>query len=663
MKQETCTIESVENGGAPMKHHELLYRLPPIGTGQWLSRNSYWLVHQGKGIVINPSSHLPLDEQMKNAQAKRLDYVVIQQPDPAAIQAVKLWEQAGVSFSVVTHWRTALVLEEQGSISPRYLVNEHLYRLSLPQEIQLEFIPAAYLPSPAGFMTYDVERKLLFSPHLFSSFSPHTADVLDCGLMERLHAFHEHFIPSNRIMQPILDYVESLQPSVIYPEFGEPLREQLSEKINQLSHLECGSYLYPLKQDLVKQGGYQPLFERLMRRHSAFFGWPETREVWQQLPILLAEDEPKIFDLFASGETIWKQLFGHIYATRGFDWLMVMKPLVLKMVYQFDLAVPEVFYESTGKGEIYKNERRLHEVQQEALLFQTQESLLRFQDTGAYNAAFLSHYLKQLLPSDQSYFLVVQVTPHPASRRYEEVQRQIYQTSLYVMRNALPNDFPLFVLRPGLMIVHLFPVSEEERAEEQAELVRNALRSENVFLEPPQFSIAVVGSVEIKKRTDIPAQDAFTKLAMERLEVAFSSGQRRVVGPQGVRPLIANRIVLCDPDAVTRDVLAARFKELGIEVWVAKDGQEVVTLAQTKRPAVILCEIMLPKLDAFQIREQLRMHSDTDQIPFVLISYLKDESNVLRALSLGIQHYYKKPFLLAELVGIVRLLAQAGERA
>jgi flavorubredoxin len=95
-----------------MKHHELLYRLPPIGTGQWLSRNSYWLVHQGKGIVINPSSHLPLDEQMKNAQAKRLDYVVIQQPDPAAIQAVKLWEQAGVSFTVVTHWRTALVLEE-----------------------------------------------------------------------------------------------------------------------------------------------------------------------------------------------------------------------------------------------------------------------------------------------------------------------------------------------------------------------------------------------------------------------------------------------------------------------------------------------------------------------------------------------------------------------
>ena len=72
---------------------------------------------------------------------------------------------------------------------------------------------------------------------------------------------------------------------------------------------------------------------------------------------------------------------------------------------------------------------------------------------------------------------------------------------------------------------------------------------------------------------------------------------------------------------------------------------------------------MLPKLDAFRIREQLRMHSDTDQIPFVLISYLKDESNVLRALSLGIQHYYKKPFLLAELVGIVRLLAQAGERA
>jgi CheY-like chemotaxis protein len=663
MKRGACTIESVESAGARMKHHELLYRLPPFGTGQWLSRNSYWLVQQGSGIVINPSPHIPLSDQMKNAQAKRLDFVVIQHPDSAAIQAVNLWEQAGVSFTIVTHWRTALALEAQGSVSPRYLVNEHQYRLSSPQGTKLEFIPSAYLPSPASFMTYDAERGLLFSPHLFSSFSPQTPDVLDCGIAERLDAFHEHFIPSNRIMQPILDFVKTLQPSIIYPEFGEPLRDQLSDRVDQLYRLECGSYLYPLKQDLVKQGGYQPMFERLMRRHSAFFGWPVTRDVWQELPILLAEDEPKIYDLFASGETIWQQLFATIYASKGFDWLMVIKPLVLKLVYQYDLKVPEVFYESTGKGEIYKNERRLYEVQQEALLNQTQESLLRFQDTGAYNAAFLSHYFQQLLPTDRSYFLVVQVTPHPASRRYEEVQRQIYQTSLYVLRNALANTFPVFVIRPGFMIIHLFQITEEARAEEQAEIVRNALRSENVFLEAPHFSIAVIGSEEMKKRTDIPTQDAFTKLAMERLEIGLKSGQTRVVGSKGVRPLVANRVVLCDPDGVTRDVLTARFKEAGMEVWVAKDGQEVVTLAQTQRPAVILCEIMLPKLDAFRIREQLRMHSDTDQIPLVLISYLKDESNVLRALSLGIRHYYKKPFLLAELVGIVRLLAQAGERA
>ena len=78
----------------------------------------------------------------------------------------------------------------------------------------------------------------------------------------------------------------------------------------------------------------------------------------------------------------------------------------------------------------------------------------------------------------------------------------------------------------------------------------------------------------------------------------------------------------------------------------------------TSPPSVIVSEVMLPKLNGFALREQLRRSSRLSQIPYVLLSHRKTDELIEKASLLGIVHFLRKPFSLVELVGLVRNLAE-----
>ena len=59
-------------------------------------------------------------------------------------------------------------------------------------------------------------------------------------------------------------------------------------------------------------------------------------------------------------------------------------------------------------------------------------------------------------------------------------------------------------------------------------------------------------------------------------------------------------------------------------------------------------------MDVFLVREKLLMQSGTKNIPFIIMSHLKNEDSVRRAVALNINHYFKKPYILSELLGIVK---------
>jgi two-component system, cell cycle response regulator len=75
---------------------------------------------------------------------------------------------------------------------------------------------------------------------------------------------------------------------------------------------------------------------------------------------------------------------------------------------------------------------------------------------------------------------------------------------------------------------------------------------------------------------------------------------------------------------------------------------------EKERPDVILTEVMLPKVDGFLIREKTMASSDLKNKVFIFMSHLKDENTIQRAVALQIEHYFKKPCIPAEIVGLIK---------
>ena len=92
----------------------------------------------------------------------------------------------------------------------------------------------------------------------------------------------------------------------------------------------------------------------------------------------------------------------------------------------------------------------------------------------------------------------------------------------------------------------------------------------------------------------------------------------------------------------------------GFEVLKARDGQIGLTLAQEKAPDLIVCDVMMPKLNGYQVLEQLRQTETTATLPLIFLTAKAEDYNLRRGMNLGADDYITKPFIPSELVQSVR---------
>jgi len=77
---------------------------------------------------------------------------------------------------------------------------------------------------------------------------------------------------------------------------------------------------------------------------------------------------------------------------------------------------------------------------------------------------------------------------------------------------------------------------------------------------------------------------------------------------------------------------------------VARDGDEAMRRAQAERPDLILLDLMLPKMDGFEVCTLLKRSPATRHIPIIVLSAKTQEDDERRALACGADVYFKKPF-------------------
>jgi CheY-like chemotaxis protein len=90
----------------------------------------------------------------------------------------------------------------------------------------------------------------------------------------------------------------------------------------------------------------------------------------------------------------------------------------------------------------------------------------------------------------------------------------------------------------------------------------------------------------------------------------------------------------------------------------ASKGVEALKLLSTQLPQVILCDVMMPEMDGFEVLKNIRQNPLTQAIPFCFLSARADVVDIDFGLSLGANAYVTKPFSAKDLLAAVeRLIA------
>lgn len=119
-------------------------------------------------------------------------------------------------------------------------------------------------------------------------------------------------------------------------------------------------------------------------------------------------------------------------------------------------------------------------------------------------------------------------------------------------------------------------------------------------------------------------------------------------------PSKPKRILLIEDDAGIRESTKAILDLHGFETFLAKDGLEGVTLARKLAPALIVCDIMMPKLDGFGVLRELRQAPQTAVIPFIYLSAKANPGEIREGMALGADDYLTKPFNPTDLLETIK---------
>jgi DNA-binding response OmpR family regulator len=118
------------------------------------------------------------------------------------------------------------------------------------------------------------------------------------------------------------------------------------------------------------------------------------------------------------------------------------------------------------------------------------------------------------------------------------------------------------------------------------------------------------------------------------------------------------KILVVEDDASILLGLRMNLEGAGYEVETAEDGQAGLNLARTQHFDLVLLDVMLPKMNGYELVSALR--GDGDETPVVLLTAKNTEIDKIMGLDLGADDYVTKPFSLGELLARVRANIRRG---
>ena len=112
-------------------------------------------------------------------------------------------------------------------------------------------------------------------------------------------------------------------------------------------------------------------------------------------------------------------------------------------------------------------------------------------------------------------------------------------------------------------------------------------------------------------------------------------------------------VLFIEDNTDIRENMAEILEMAGYKVYTAPDGKEGVAIAQSEKPDIIICDIMMPVLDGYGVIHMLQKNPETQGIPFIFLTAKAERFEIRKGMELGADDYITKPFTGTELLNAI----------
>lgn len=116
---------------------------------------------------------------------------------------------------------------------------------------------------------------------------------------------------------------------------------------------------------------------------------------------------------------------------------------------------------------------------------------------------------------------------------------------------------------------------------------------------------------------------------------------------------MAYKILVVDDEPPIVRLMEFILARQGHEMLVAVNGQEALDKVRTHQPDLVLLDIMMPRIDGYEVARTLRADPATADLPIIMLSAKAQEEDIQKGMDVGVNEYITKPFSPDQLVHVV----------
>src|SRR5216117_2758631 len=114
------------------------------------------------------------------------------------------------------------------------------------------------------------------------------------------------------------------------------------------------------------------------------------------------------------------------------------------------------------------------------------------------------------------------------------------------------------------------------------------------------------------------------------------------------------KILIVDDVQTQQEMMRATVADLGHTCVFANDGEQALNMAKSEKPNLVLLDVVMPRVDGFQVCRRIKKDPETAHIPIILVSSKSEESDKFWGIKQGASDYIAKPFQPETLTAAVK---------